>query len=95
MIRFGLFCPRYLKNPKKYEDFVSTSNVMGKEVAHSELLELYGVVRNIPLYVDSFKAYYDNVINALGSIDITGASNMLAKYELELKEINDRNKKKN
>lgn len=38
-----------LKNPKNYEDFVSTSNVMGKEVAHSELLELYGVVRNTNL----------------------------------------------
>ena len=31
------------------------------------IIALYGVIRNIPIYVDSFLKYYQNVVNAIGT----------------------------
>ncbi|MBQ9030632.1 MAG: YidC/Oxa1 family membrane protein insertase [Parasporobacterium sp.] len=44
------------------------------------IIALYGVIRNIPVYVDSFQQYYQNIINAIGSTDISSAANGLANW---------------
>lgn len=40
------------------------------------IIALYGVIRNIPLYVDSFNAYYQNVISAIGTTDVSGIAGL-------------------
>ncbi|MCF0229926.1 MAG: YidC/Oxa1 family membrane protein insertase [Parasporobacterium sp.] len=40
------------------------------------IIALYGVIRQIPLYVDSFRQYYVNIINAIGNIDLSDIQGM-------------------
>ena len=48
------------------------------------IIALYGAIRNIPLYVDSFRQYYENVVNAIGSVDISTAAAGLQGWTAEL-----------
>ncbi len=40
------------------------------------IIALYGVIRKIPTYIDSFNAYYQNVISAIGNTDISSISGL-------------------
>ena len=44
------------------------------------IIALYGAIRNIPLYIDSFNTYYQNIINAIGDTDISGVATSLANW---------------
>ena len=44
------------------------------------IIALYGVIRNIPLYVENFKVYYDNVITAIGTTDISTVASGLSGW---------------
>ena len=48
------------------------------------IIALYGVIRNIPVYVDSFNQYYQNIIAAIGNTDISSAAAGLAGWTTEL-----------
>ena len=34
------------------------------------IIALYGVIRNIPIYVESFSQYYENIVTAIGTTDV-------------------------
>ena len=42
------------------------------------IIALYGVIRNIPIYVENFRAYYANVVDAIGSTDISSVAGLAA-----------------
>ena len=44
------------------------------------IIALYGAIRNIPLYIDSFQAYYQNIINAIGNTDLSTVSASLGTW---------------
>ena len=44
------------------------------------IIALYGAIRNIPLYIDTFNNYYQNIINAIGTTDISSVSTSLANW---------------
>lgn len=52
------------------------------------IIALYGVIRNIPIYVDSFRAYYENIVDAIGNTDISSIAG-LQSYNM-LTEVNDK-----
>ena len=43
------------------------------------IIALYGVIRNIPIYVEHFRIYYENIVNAIGSTDVSTITG-LASY---------------
>lgn len=48
------------------------------------IIALYGVIRNIPIYVDSFNQYYQNIVTAIGNTDVSTAAAGLAGWTSEL-----------
>ena len=52
------------------------------------IIALYGVIRNIPIYVDSFRGYYENIVNAIGNTDVSAIAGM-AGYSA-LTSVNDK-----
>jgi len=52
------------------------------------IIALYGVIRNIPIYVDSFRGYYENIVTAIGSTDVSAIPG-LAGYNM-LTEVTDK-----
>ena len=52
------------------------------------IIALYGVIRNIPIYVDSFRGYYENIVTAIGNTDVSSIAG-LQGYNM-LTEMNDK-----
>ena len=44
------------------------------------IIALYGAIRNIPLYIDSIRANYENIFHAVGNTDLTSVSSSLANW---------------
>ena len=42
------------------------------------IIALYGVIRNIPVYVDSFRSYYENIVTAIGNTDVSAIAGLQA-----------------
>lgn len=61
-----------------------TSGCINSFIQFPIIIALYGVIRNIPVYVDSFRIYYTNIINAIGDTDISTAAAGLAGWSASL-----------
>lgn len=48
------------------------------------IIALYGVIRNIPIYVESFNQYYENIVAAIGDTPIAEAAAGLTGWTAEL-----------
>ena len=40
------------------------------------IIALYGVIRNIPIYVDSWRGLYENIVTAIGNTDVSSIAGM-------------------
>jgi len=60
-----------------------TSGCIQSFIQFPIIIALYGVIRNIPVYVDSFNQYYLNAIEAIGNTDISSIPG-LAGWTAEL-----------
>lgn len=47
------------------------------------IIALYGVIRNIPIYVESFRQYYENVVEAIGNTDVSTITGLASYAGLE------------
>ena len=57
-----------------------TSGCIQSFIQFPIIIALYGAIRNIPLYIDSFHTYYQNIVNTIGTTDISSVSNTLANW---------------
>ena len=48
------------------------------------IIALYGVIRNIPLYVDSFRQYYENIVAAIGDTAVAETTRGLAAWTADM-----------
>lgn len=44
------------------------------------IIALYGAIRNLPLYIDSFRVNYEKIIDAIGTTDLSTVSAQLANW---------------